>query len=281
MKISSVLLSLFLLGGSLIAKVQRDTLYLNRGSEWESGTAIPVLYFNHTAQFDTTLAHVNLYLGDSLLLTLVNTDQISHRLVLESSGEIVLTAGKSRTIQFTAKEMRCFRLYGQSDYSRLMGLNTFILVRPQAGKQFVWQLHGTDSDLNRNIGIRYRFSAQDFRPDYFSINNLRSPATMQDTLSTVRGHVGDTLYIHIINAGFMEHSIHFHGYHVIIEASNRANHQIGWDKDSFPVKPGEWIRVRMVPHQPGRYPVHDHNLIAVTSGGNYPGGMIAHLHITP
>ena len=36
----------------------------------------------------------------------------------------------------------------------------------------------------------------------------------------------------------------------------------------------------LVPDQPGMYPVHNHNLVTVATGG-YPGGMITRLNIMP
>jgi len=35
----------------------------------------------------------------------------------------------------------------------------------------------------------------------------------------------------------------------------------------------ELVIVEIVPHQVGEYPVHDHNLVAVSGGNIYPNGM--------
>jgi hypothetical protein len=55
----------------------------------------------------------------------------------------------------------------------------------------------------------------------------------------------------------------------------------GWWKDSFPVKVGDHVTILLVPDKEGMYPVHDHNLVANTNVGLYPGGMIAMLNIMP
>jgi hypothetical protein len=39
------------------------------------------------------------------------------------------------------------------------------------------------------------------------------------------------------------------------------------------------MMVELVPDKPGRYPIHNHNLVTTTVGGNYPGGMMMHMHI--
>lgn len=259
-----------------------DTLYLNTGVVEDKKRPVPFKHFNATPIFDSLDAFVRLPLGDTLDLVLVNNDTTDHTLVLESVAmPIVVAAGQSTTFTFVGRERGVFRLFSAEESWRMLGLATAILVAAPAEKHFIWHLRDAEGALNRQVGPGSTFDGSTYLPDYFSINALRFPRTTTDSLGYVTGHVGDTLYINIINAGFMDHSIHFHGYHVILEASNYNNPQIGWDKDTFPILPGEWIRVRLVPHQPGKFPVHDHNLVAVTTGGNYPGGMIAILDIAP
>ena len=73
---------------------------------------------------------------------------------------------------------------------------------------------------------------------------------------------------------------HFHGYHVTILETTVHQKIIGWEKDTFPIFPGEAMTLLLIPDQPGMYPVHNHNLVTVTTGG-YPGGMITRLNIMP
>ncbi len=262
-------------------KVQ-DTLYINTGVVEDKKRPVPFKLFNTTPTFDSLDAFVQLPLGDTLELVLINTDTTDHDLVLASvMAPIAVASGQSTTISFVGREKGVFRLFSAEESWRMLGLATAILVAAPQEKHFIWHLRDAEGALNRQVQPGTSFDPTTYLPDYFSINALRFPRTTTDSLGYVTGQVGDTLYINIINAGFMDHSIHFHGYHVILEASNYNNPQIGWDKDTFPVLPGEWIRVRLVPHQPGKFPVHDHNLVAVTSGGNYPGGMIAILDIAP
>jgi FtsP/CotA-like multicopper oxidase with cupredoxin domain len=79
----------------------------------------------------------------------------------------------------------------------------------------------------------------------------------------------------------MAHSMHFHGYHVKILSSEKTPQMNGWIKDSFPVKTDDKVTILLVPDKDGMYPVHDHNLIATTNIGLYPGGMIVMLNIMP
>lgn len=271
---------LFLPVGALA--LQSDTLYINSGVVQDKKLPVPCKYFNASVQFDSADAFIRLDWGDTLLLHVVNTDTVNHEILIESvAAPMVIAQGQSASLQFVGHTPGTFRIFSVEDAWRTLGLSSLILVAEKREAHFIWHLRDAEGALNRSVGIPFAFDPGAYMPDYFSINALRFPNTATDSLGYVTGQVGDTLYINIINSGWMDHSIHFHGYHVILEASNFSNPQIGWDKDTFPIRPGEWIRVRLVPHQPGKFPVHDHNLVAVTSGGNYPGGMIAILDILP
>ena len=145
----------------------------------------------------------------------------------------------------------------------------------------MWSLREYDNLLNQEVLKGNDVDFNNYVPNVFTINSITHEALMSNSMAEVKGQVGDSIRIHILNSGLMIHSVHFHGYHVIIESSNKQNEMIGWEKDSFPVDPKELVTVVLIPHQPGMYPVHDHNLKAVTIGGNYPGGMIAMLKIAP
>ncbi len=56
---------------------------------------------------------------------------------------------------------------------------------------------------------------------------------------------------------------HFHGYHVKIIDVKIHQTMLGWEKDTFPVFPGEAMTLLLVPDQPGMFPVHNHNLVTV------------------
>jgi len=43
----------------------------------------------------------------------------------------------------------------------------------------------------------------------------------------------------------------------------------------------ETLVLRLVPDKEGQYPVHDHNLVAVSGNGLYPNGMFTLIEIQP
>ena len=117
-----------------------------------------------------------------------------------------------------------------------------------------------------------------YRPTFFSINGGVDPMDMM-TGAVVMGNVGDSIYISIVNTGNMIHNIHFHGYHVEIIQSLEKPESIGWEKDSFPVFVKDAMTLLLVPHQPGEFPVHNHNLVATLFNNGSSLGMITMLMI--
>ena len=72
-----------------------------------------------------------------------------------------------------------------------------------------------------------------------------------------------------------------HDIAMCLDIVRKFPNQINWFKDSFPVYPMETLVLRIIPDKEGEYPVHDHNLVAVTSGNIYPNGMFSTMLISP
>ena len=104
---------------------------------------------------------------------------------------------------------------------------------------------------------------------------------MNDPIINIQGNVGDTIYLYITNTGNGMRSIHFHGYHGEITYSSKNPGNVGRSKDTFPIYPLEATIIRIVPDKPGMYPVHEHNLVAVTGNNYYPNGMFTLMNIQP
>jgi FtsP/CotA-like multicopper oxidase with cupredoxin domain len=84
-----------------------------------------------------------------------------------------------------------------------------------------------------------------------------------------------------MNNGLSIHSLHFHGYHLTVEKDSKNPSYTGRSKDSFGVYPNESLILSCTPDKPGEYPVHDHNLVAVTGGQQYATGMFSTILIAP
>ena len=161
----------------------------------------------------------------------------------------------------------------------LLGAACIIQVDLQADHIYSWDQWDMNTVLSDAIANGNSSNIpNDYRPNVFSINT--NPLAPMDTSNAViHGYVGDTILISVLNSGNMAHNIHFHGFHcTIMDASNQTE-RIGWSKDSFPVMEGETMTLRLIPDQPGIYPVHNHNLATLLYNNNYPSGMMTMIKI--
>lgn len=267
---------LILLSNSLKAG---DTLYINR----DTLSISPVFFQKAAINVDTVFNSKNAVLdypsGANIDLTIINTDTITHSVKLPSSnGAVNIAAGQSTSITISGLSMGTFLLYIESSVGYFLGAGAVIRVGI-TGQKFAWDLWDQDPDLTADFGNQLITQLPStYRPTLFTLNGGVDP---MDPLSgsMIMGNVGDTIYISIVNNGNMDHPMHFHGYHVeIIQATKQPN-MVGWIKDSFPVLRKEAMTVKLIPHQPGEFPVHNHNLIATLFNNGYPKGMITMLMI--
>ena len=135
--------------------------------------------------------------------------------------------------------------------------------------------------LSDSIAKGLTFSIPNYyKPEVFTINNYFFPSTTLDSIGYVTGNVNDSIIISVVNSGQLVSPIHCHGYHVTILDVRVHQRILGWEKDTFPVLAGDALTLLLIPDKPGIYPVHNHNLTTVDTGG-YPGGMITQFNIQP
>jgi hypothetical protein len=270
------------------AKAQNaiDTLYINNGLiafDTSGFFSYPFLAFNNKAQFSSRNSFLELNSGQNVQLTFFNNDSFDHTIQISTSPQITVAilSGASQTINLNGLSDGIYNISDAEQKFRFMGLGTYLKVWPQTAHEFHWSLNEIESELNSKITNGISFDPDSFLADYFTINDKVHPFIESDSLSKVRGNVGDSIYIFVHNAGEMVHAIHFHGYHVEILYSGIRTELVGRIKDSIPILPKEGQVYLLIPNQPGIYPVHDHNLVATSGGGNYPNGMMVLLDIEP
>ena len=277
-------LLLFLLGAfcasTLYATLVEQTVYINRGfMEAVDGSQMPYYAFNSSETFDQANVRIALTAGDSLSLTIVNTDELAHAVDVINVGGINGNVAALETVTVTVHfpQAGAYIFYDPTDDQRFrqMGLAGMLIVYEvgSTATPFFWNLKEHQVNYNEALddGLTVDWSA--YKPDYFTINGNSNPDINQDSAARVVGGVGDTIHIYITNTGQSVHSIHFHGYHCTIVQSSRHPEHVGRSKDTVPVYSMEVIVLELVPDQPGEYPVHDHNLVAVSGGNIYPNGM--------
>lgn len=256
-----------------------DTLYINQGFLLDEQIPYPVTQFNRSSTFDSVNAVVFFPVGKNSLLVINNNTNTTHQLQLGTLTKQVLP-NQWQTFNLMATQPETTTLTSTNNGFRFAGLNCLIVFDFAHRKHYFWQIHAYQKSkmIDAQNGL---FSKNNFKPDVFTINSKVFPYTVSDPNGHITGHIGDSIFVTIYNSGVMDHSIHFHGFHVTIVKNTFNNQMVGWLKDTFPVKPQNIVQIVFIPHQSGMFPIHDHNLIAVTTGGNYPGGMIGMMHIMP
>ncbi|MFT7604741.1 MAG: FtsP/CotA-like multicopper oxidase with cupredoxin domain [Saprospiraceae bacterium] len=262
------------------ATLIEDTVYINRGVMMTvDSTNIPYFAFNSTPLFEKENTRLILNIGDTMVLTVVNMDTLAHGFDIKGNIGIAtnISALEIAIVSFSyqAEGAHIYYDHSASETFRYMGLGGMIVVKNPnvSASRFYWNMKEHQKSFNEDINQGLTVDWTTYYPDYFTINGNSNPHINTDANARVVGNVGDTIHIYMVNTGQSLHSIHFHGYHAkIIYSSKFPNHN-GRLKDTFGIHSMEIIVIEMIPHQIGEYPVHDHNLVAVSGGNFYPNGM--------
>lgn len=265
----------------------QDSLFISRGTWDQLPEAPEVIRLNASADWSNQNAILEREAGVASNLVIVNSDSTSHEWALlngDAEG-ITIEPGDTAVVELPALAMGTYRLGLIDGEGGGLGAQSMLQVGlPQNADfdLFHWNLcdwetnqmaswsNGTEPDPNAA-----------YVPNYFSINEQTYPTTLEDPNALISVALGDTCWIAVANHGQMDHVLHFHGFHVEVLTSNLQPTRIGWSKDTVPIKKGEGMTLQLVANQAGIYPVHDHNLIAVTNAGFYPGGMLTQIIVDP
>jgi FtsP/CotA-like multicopper oxidase with cupredoxin domain len=253
---------------------------------FNDGTTIPFKVYTTQPTFEEKSDLFVWQTGDVITLKVVNADTENHGFAIENGTDFgIILAGDS--VQqvlptLTAGVLRYFDPIN-SPYNEYLGLSGIIHVKEptDATPYFYWDLREHQELWNTEIIANNSPIIDQYDPFYFTINGNSEPDINTDPIARVTGNVGNEVRVVIVNNGMSIHSMHFHGYHAILLKNSKNSSHEGREKDTFPVYPKEHVVLSFVPDKPGEYPVHDHNLVAVTGGGIYHAGMFTTLLIAP
>mgnify|MGYP000017280887 FL=1 len=222
-------------------------------------------------------------LNTSLNIEIINLDTIAHELQWNDfASGVVLSPLGSITLTRTFDQQKVYALVATDFSAKTLGGSFAVIAGVPAAQRYFWNLYEMQTALSGAVAnLSQQSFPSPYRPNLFSINGYDYPLNMNDTLGIVNAHVGDSVYIAVLNSGNMVHTLHFHGYHFEILSSTKNPSQVAWKKDSAPVFPQDGMLLLLIPDKMGTYPVHDHNLTAVTTTGGYSGGMMSMLNVTP
>lgn len=287
-KTLTFILSVFLLSNYSSAITVRDTLHINKAPHQIGGPfgyTIQACVFNPTPTFYIQNEIIEINEGDILELHVINHDTLEHTFTMDGlieSNNLIAENGGANDFVLNFTTIGPYRFYSDKFYGKHLGASSIIMYGYENYARYYWNMFEQSDTLSEEIVALDATSIPfDYQPDVFTVNMKVHPDLETDPYAKIIQNVGDTIYITIMNSGAMLHTIHFHGYHVeIINASINTMYN-GWIKDSFSILQNELILVRLVPDKPGTYPVHEHNLINITTNGSYPGGMLNLLNIQP
>lgn len=228
--------------------------------------------------------------GDRVNVTLVNHLSRAHNFVVRkvSTDTGATPAGGSHTYSFTAPAAGSY-VYGDTlnnSVNREMGLHGALIVRPSGGSRTawtggpaydverIWVLSDMDksrwNDVAAGGGV---VNTAVYKPNYSMMNGLGGFDAMNDKRVTIRGQVGETALVRIVNGGLFSHSLHFHGNHVRVIAVNGVHKAAPFQlRDTLNVPPSSSADVLYKLNQPGDYPMHIHTAQMETANGVYLNG---------
>jgi copper-containing nitrite reductase len=186
------------------------------------------------------------------------------------SGNYIMP-GQSFTYEYVASEAgtHWYHCHVQTSLHQDMGMYGALIVeetaKPTWDKEFVTVIDEWDSHRDPNN------PTETPTYDYFLVNG-KAGSLVPDMLI----NEGEIARIRLINAGFETHSLHLHGTHFVIIAKDGYQVPLPQRADTLAINPGETYDV-LVKGRDGVFPWHDHNSLAVTNAGVYPGGMIMHI----
>ena len=195
--------------------------------------------------------------------------------------------GESVTYRFTATHAGTYwyHCHVETVEHLTMGMYGALVVHPADGPGRAWTdgpsydraytllLSESDPSWSAAVGEARRVERTRFDPRYFFINGRSFPDTMAASDTHVMGHLGDRVLVRLINAGYGWRSMHMHGFHFEVIASDGRPLPAPLVKDTISVAPGERYDLLVTLDQLGSYPFHSHVLLDNMNDGVYPGGI--------
>ena len=239
--------------------------------------------------------------GEDMAVTLDNTDsKMPHTLHFHgvrktwendgvpSTTGVTVSPGEKHTYEIPANVpgTHLYHCHFQTHRHMEMGMYGIFRVDPEgyepADREHFMTVKDWDSRLSRQFaGEDVAYDPANRKPDVFTVNGKVAPRTFHpEKGSPIIVEQGDTVRVHWVNAGYMNHPMHIHNHRVqLIEKDGgvipkAARHKM----DITDVAPAERHTLEFeADADPGIYPVHCHKVNHVMNGSTYPGGMLTGL----
>lgn len=201
-----------------------------------------------------------------------------------SGGAEHLAPGDSHVYEYVADVpgTHFYHCHVQTDSHLDMGMYGVLHVVPAdiepADREYFLTLRDWDSRLHQMHATGdVEYDPRDRSSDTYTINGRAAPTTFHPELgSPLIAASGETVRVHLINAGYESHPFHTHAHRfdVVARDGSRIPPEQRQAQDVISVAPAQRITIEFTADaDPGIYPAHCHKAHHVTIEGSYPGGM--------
>ncbi|QLK26144.1 multicopper oxidase domain-containing protein [Natrinema zhouii] len=236
--------------------------------------------------------------GNDIEVTLDNSDaNMPHTLHFHGSQKtwendgvptttgVTVNAGEKHTYTIPANVpgTHLYHCHYQTHRHIDMGMYGIFRVDPKgyepADKEYFFTLKEWDSRVNRQMaGEDVDYSPRNRNPDVFTINGKSLPRTLhpEDGSPIIVDH-GDTVRLHMVNAGYMSHPMHTHNhrFRLVEKDGGQIPDVAQYEQDVINIAPAERYTVEFKANaDPGIYLMHCHKVNHAMNGNSYPGGMV-------
>ncbi|WP_158059429.1 multicopper oxidase domain-containing protein [Halorussus halophilus] len=165
-----------------------------------------------------------------------------------------------------------------------MGMYGIFRVDPKgyepADREYFMTLKDWDSSLSRMMaGEKANYNPRQRNCDVFTINGKSAPRTLHpEDGSPIIVKQGETIRVHLVNAGYMSHPMHIHNHRFQLIEKDGGNipEAARHDEDVTNLGPAERHTIEFeADADPGIYLMHCHKVNHVMNGRSYPGGMLS------
>jgi FtsP/CotA-like multicopper oxidase with cupredoxin domain len=237
--------------------------------------------------------------GEDMAVTLDNTDsEMPHTLhfhgvrkTWENDGVptttgITVKPGEKHTYEIPANVpgTHLYHCHYQTHRHVEMGMFGIFRVDPKgyepADKEYFMTVRDWDSRLPRMFaGEDVSYDPQNRQPDVFTVNGKAAPRTLHpEDGSPMIVERGDTVRLHLVNGGYMNHPMHIHNhrFQLVEKDGGQIPEAARHTMDITDIAPAERHTIEFeADADPGIYLMHCHKVNHVMNGQTYPGGMLS------
>jgi hypothetical protein len=222
------------------ATIIPETLYINK-SVITLGSFNPVFCaFNSTPTFELKNPNYSVSIDDTLLITVINNDTIEHTFTIDGliTQNNYINEGNTETFIVKFTQIGSFAYYSKVPYGKQLGASGIIQVGYSEHKNYFWNLFDQEESLSLQL----------------------ANGTVTNPNSNYRPQI------------FTINNLTYPA--TTLDMDGAIEEMVG---DTIIII-DELMTLQLVPDKSGMYPVHDHNLVTVTTNA-YPGGMMTKIHI--